>query len=301
MKTGRDVIVAALLGADEFGFSTAPLIAMGCIMMRVCHLNTCPVGVATQDPELRARFRGTAGPRRQLPDERRRGGPAADGRARRPPLRGPDRPHRPARHGRRDRPLEGRRRSTSRWCSARPMCPPASRAAARVAPEPVLEDALDWELVRRCAPALETRRAGQARPDQRAQRQPHGRRHPLRRDRPPATAPTDCPRARSRCSFTGSAGQSFGAWLAPGVTLVAARRDQRLRRQGPVGRHHRRAPARDRAVPRRGEHDRRQHGALRRHLRPRLLPRARRRALRGAQLRRRAPSSRASATTAAST
>ena len=60
MKTGRDVVVAALLGADEFGFSTAPLIAMGCIMMRVCHLNTCPVGVATQDPELRARFEGTA-------------------------------------------------------------------------------------------------------------------------------------------------------------------------------------------------------------------------------------------------
>ena len=59
MKTGRDVVIGALLGADEFGFSTAPLIAMGCIMMRVCHLNTCPVGIATQDPELRARFRGT--------------------------------------------------------------------------------------------------------------------------------------------------------------------------------------------------------------------------------------------------
>ena len=59
MRTGRDVIVGALLGADEFGFSTAPLIAMGCIMMRVCHLNTCPVGIATQDPELRKRFRGT--------------------------------------------------------------------------------------------------------------------------------------------------------------------------------------------------------------------------------------------------
>jgi glutamate synthase domain-containing protein 2/glutamate synthase domain-containing protein 1/glutamate synthase domain-containing protein 3 len=59
MKTGRDVVVGALLGADEFGFSTAPLIAMGCIMMRVCHLNTCPVGVATQDPVLRERFEGT--------------------------------------------------------------------------------------------------------------------------------------------------------------------------------------------------------------------------------------------------
>ena len=59
LRTGRDVIVGALLGADEFGFSTAPLIAAGCIMMRKCHLNTCPVGVATQDPELRKRFTGT--------------------------------------------------------------------------------------------------------------------------------------------------------------------------------------------------------------------------------------------------
>ena len=59
MKTGRDVVVAALLGADEVGFSTAPLIAAGCIMMRACHLNTCPVGIATQDPELRRRFEGT--------------------------------------------------------------------------------------------------------------------------------------------------------------------------------------------------------------------------------------------------
>jgi glutamate synthase (ferredoxin) len=58
LKTGRDVVIAALLGAEEFGFSTAPLVVMGCVMMRVCHLNTCPVGVATQDPELRRRFTG---------------------------------------------------------------------------------------------------------------------------------------------------------------------------------------------------------------------------------------------------
>ncbi|MEM9773803.1 MAG: glutamate synthase large subunit [Chloroflexota bacterium] len=58
MKTGRDVVIAALLGAEEFGFSTAPLVALGCIMMRVCQLNTCPVGVATQNPELRAKFTG---------------------------------------------------------------------------------------------------------------------------------------------------------------------------------------------------------------------------------------------------
>src|SRR6201999_1109427 len=58
VRTGRDVAIGALLGADEFGFATAPLIAAGCIMMRKCHLNTCPVGVATQDPVLRARFTG---------------------------------------------------------------------------------------------------------------------------------------------------------------------------------------------------------------------------------------------------
>jgi glutamate synthase (ferredoxin) len=58
MKTGRDVVIAALLGAEEYGFSIAPLIVLGCIMMRVCHLNTCPVGIATQDPELRKKFAG---------------------------------------------------------------------------------------------------------------------------------------------------------------------------------------------------------------------------------------------------
>lgn len=58
LKTGRDVVIAALLGAEEFGFATAPLVTLGCIMMRVCHLNTCPVGVATQDPRLRANYTG---------------------------------------------------------------------------------------------------------------------------------------------------------------------------------------------------------------------------------------------------
>ncbi len=60
LKTGRDVVIAALLGAEEFGFATAPLVVTGCIMMRVCHLDTCPVGVATQNPELRKRFTGQA-------------------------------------------------------------------------------------------------------------------------------------------------------------------------------------------------------------------------------------------------
>jgi glutamate synthase (ferredoxin) len=60
LKTGRDVVIAALMGAEEFGFATAPLVVSGCVMMRVCHLNTCPVGIATQDPELRKQFSGKA-------------------------------------------------------------------------------------------------------------------------------------------------------------------------------------------------------------------------------------------------
>ena len=59
LKTGRDVVIAALLGAEEFGVATAALVTMGCIMMRKCHKNTCPVGIATQDPRLRAKFRGS--------------------------------------------------------------------------------------------------------------------------------------------------------------------------------------------------------------------------------------------------
>lgn len=58
MRTGRDAMVAVLLGAEEIGFATAPLVVMGCIMMRKCHTNTCPVGIATQDPVLRAKFAG---------------------------------------------------------------------------------------------------------------------------------------------------------------------------------------------------------------------------------------------------
>ncbi len=60
LKTGRNVVIAALLGAEEFGFATSPLVVMGCVMMRVCHLDTCPVGIATQNPELRQKFRGQA-------------------------------------------------------------------------------------------------------------------------------------------------------------------------------------------------------------------------------------------------
>ena len=218
MKTGRDVVVAALLGADEMGFSTAPLIATGCIMMRACHLNTCPVGIATQDPELRKRFEGT-------PDhvvtylmfvaEEAAGDHAPPGRA---ALRRPDRPRRPAGRRRGDRPLEGaRRRPHPHPHDARRTAGHAAapRAARRTRRSP---RALDWTLI---AP-----RQGGDRPpppgDRRVrdpQRQPHRR-------RPALSAITEIhgaeglPPETIKFTLRGSAGQSFGAWLAPGVELT---------------------------------------------------------------------------------
>ncbi len=79
LQTGRDVVVAALLGAEEFGFSTTPLVAMGCIMMRKCHLNTCPVGIATQDPSAPREVPGHAGERHQFLLLHRRRSPPVDG------------------------------------------------------------------------------------------------------------------------------------------------------------------------------------------------------------------------------
>ena len=98
LKTGRDVVIAALLGAEEFGFATAPLVVSGCILMRVCHLDTCPVGIATQNPELRGPLLRRAGVRRDLLRVHRRGGPRAPRRARLPQHRGGDRPDQLPRH-----------------------------------------------------------------------------------------------------------------------------------------------------------------------------------------------------------
>ena len=111
MKTGRDVVIAALLGAEEYGFATAPLVVMGCIMMRVCHLNTCPVGIATQDPELRKKFTGTAGAGQNFFRFIAAGSARADVRARLPHDRRDDRPRRLSRHRSRRRHT-GRRRGS---------------------------------------------------------------------------------------------------------------------------------------------------------------------------------------------
>jgi len=217
IKTGRDVVIGALLGADEFGFSTAPLIAMGCIMMRVCHLNTCPVGIATQDPELRARFRGT--PEHvtaylMFVAEEVRGIMASLGVARFADLIG--RPE-----------LLETDEAIDHWKSrgvdlsmvlSTPELPPEMARSRTRAQAPVLDDALDWELVGLCAPALqggETVRQGPI-PVRNVNRAVGGilsgeiaRRHGAR----------GLPDGTIEISFSGSAGQSFGAWLAPGVTF----------------------------------------------------------------------------------
>ena len=125
LKTGRDVVIAALLGAEEFGFATAPLVAMGCIMMRVCHLNTCPVGVATQDPRAAREVRRQAGARRQLHALHRRGSARDHGAARLPHGRRDGRPRRPAGPGARPSIIGRPRASISRRSSTSPTCRPA--------------------------------------------------------------------------------------------------------------------------------------------------------------------------------
>jgi glutamate synthase domain-containing protein 2/glutamate synthase domain-containing protein 1/glutamate synthase domain-containing protein 3 len=215
MRTGRDVVVAALLGADEFGFSTAPLIAMGCIMMRVCHLNTCPVGIATQDPELRKRFRGTpeqAVNYLMLVAEEVREIMASLGVRRLEDL-----------VGRTD--LLDAHDAIEHWKARHvdlsmvltmpelPAGAPRRRTRSQL---PVLDDALDWDLVRKCAPALDHSEAVKLGPVsiRNVNRTVGGilsgeiaRRH----------GAAGLPEGTIEIAFSGSAGQSFAAWLAPGL------------------------------------------------------------------------------------
>jgi glutamate synthase domain-containing protein 2/glutamate synthase domain-containing protein 1/glutamate synthase domain-containing protein 3 len=217
MRTGRDVVIGALLGADEFGFSTAPLIAMGCIMMRVCHLNTCPVGIASQDPELRKRFRGT--PEHvvnylMLVADEVREIVASLGVRRLQELIG------------RTELLE-MDAAIDHWKAqkvdlsmvlASPELPPGTPRCRTRPQVPVLDDALDWELLRKCAPAVEQGESVKLGPIpvRNVNRTVGGilsgeiaRRHGSR----------GLPEGRIEIALSGSAGQSFGAWLAPGVTL----------------------------------------------------------------------------------
>jgi glutamate synthase domain-containing protein 2/glutamate synthase domain-containing protein 1/glutamate synthase domain-containing protein 3 len=217
LKTGRDVVIAALLGADEMGFSTAPLIATGCIMMRACHLNTCPVGIATQDPELRKRFTGT--PEHVVNffffvAEEVREILASLG------LRTLDEAI-----GRVD--LLSARGAIEHW-KARGVDLshilthvelPADAPRRRVKPPPaVLEDALDWRLVELAQPALDRREPVRMELEIRNRNRCVGgilSSHIAR-----AHGAEGLPEDSIAVDFAGSAGQSFAGWLAPGVTFT---------------------------------------------------------------------------------
>ncbi|MBS1895628.1 MAG: glutamate synthase large subunit [Actinobacteria bacterium] len=217
LKTGRDVVVAALLGADEFGFATAPLIAMGCIMMRVCHLNTCPVGIATQNPTLRRRFRGA-------PDhvieyfvgvaEEARRLMAGLGLARFEELVGR------ADLLEADAAIEhwkARRVDLSALLAAPDLADERPRRRLH-GPRAALDGALDRELIAAAEPALERREPVRLRRQiANVDRTVGGllsgeiaRRH----------GAAGLPEGTLKIDFEGSAGQSFGAWLAPGVSLA---------------------------------------------------------------------------------
>ena len=219
LQTGRDVVIAALLGAEEFGFATAPLIAMGCIMMRKCHLNTCPVGIATQDPVLRKQFTGQ--PEHVInffffiaeADAR------AHGQARLPHRRRDGRPRRHARSAP-GRSITGRpRASISRRSSTRPTVPVARGA-------PLHAGAGSWP---RPGARSQADRAGRSRRSKRRtpverklrhpQRAPHGGRDAGRRDRAPLRLGRACRTTPSTSSSTAPPARASARSLANGVTL----------------------------------------------------------------------------------
>ncbi len=217
MRTGRDVVVAALLGADEVGFSTAPLIATGCIMMRVCHLNTCPVGIATQDPELRKRFEGTpehvlnyvflvAEEVREI--MARLGVATFDELIGRTDLLAADEA---ITH------WKGRRIDVSALLAQPDV--PAERPRRQVTgPPPVLDDALDHALLAEAAPAIERGEPVAITAEVRNVDRTVGGILSSRLTR--AHGLEGLAEGTIRIDLTGSAGQSVGAWLAPGVDLT---------------------------------------------------------------------------------
>jgi glutamate synthase domain-containing protein 2/glutamate synthase domain-containing protein 1/glutamate synthase domain-containing protein 3 len=224
LKTGRDVVIAAMLGADEMGFSTGPLIATGCIMMRACHLNTCPVGIATQDPVLRKRFKGT--PEHVVNffffvAEEVREILASVG------LRSLDEAI-----GRVD--LLSSERAIEHW-KARgvdlthilthielPRGTPRRRVEA---PPEVLKDALDWELLEGSRAVVEGPRNGSKADAAVSMELPIRNRNRcvggiLSSHIARAHGAAGLPEDSIVVDFKGSAGQSFAGWLAPGVTFT---------------------------------------------------------------------------------
>jgi glutamate synthase domain-containing protein 2/glutamate synthase domain-containing protein 1/glutamate synthase domain-containing protein 3 len=216
LKTGRDLAIAALLGAEEFGFGTTLLVALGCIMMRKCHLNTCPVGVATQDPELRKRFAGK-------PEhvERFLRFIARDLRE-----------HMAALGFRTVDEMVGRsdlldaRPAVEHWKSKgldfSAILAPAhanGRTALRCVrgQDHELDKRFDAELLRRCAAAIERRQPVRVEMPIRNVDRAVGAR--LSGEIVKRYGPAGLPQDTVRLFFKGSAGQSLGAWLAPGVTI----------------------------------------------------------------------------------
>jgi glutamate synthase (NADPH) large chain len=215
MKTGRDVVIGALLGADEFGFATAPLVVGGCIMMRKCHLNTCPVGVATQDPVLRAKFAGkpehvvnfmffVAEEARQIMAQL--GVRKFDDLI-----------------GRSD--LLDTRKGIAHWKSrgldftrllAQPAVPPEVPRHQCEAQDHRLEHALDVKLIERCRPAIERGERVQILESARNVNRSVGAMlsGELIRQRPEGL-----PDQTIFIQMEGAGGQSFGAFLAQGITL----------------------------------------------------------------------------------
>jgi glutamate synthase domain-containing protein 2/glutamate synthase domain-containing protein 1/glutamate synthase domain-containing protein 3 len=218
MRTGRDVVIAAALGADEYGFSTAPLIALGCVMMRVCHLNTCPVGVATQDPVLRRKFTGQ--PEHVvnylfMVAEEARALMASLGVRSIAEL-----------IGRTD--LLAADEAVNHWkASGIDLAPllvvpedhvegPLRGAVHR--PPPVLFDSVDVDLLQLCRPAIERGESVRVeRPIENKNRAVGGL---LSGEIARRYGPEGLPDGTIEVFYCGSAGQSFGAWLTYGVTMV---------------------------------------------------------------------------------
>ena len=216
LRTGRDVAIGALLGADEFGFATAPLIAAGCIMMRKCHLNTCPVGVATQDPELRQRFTGTpehvinyfffvAEELRQIMAEMGfRTVEEMVGRVDRLDMR------------RVERHWKAHGVDLTRILHAVPL-EDGQKLHHTEFQDHGLAAAMDVELIKACQPAIESGQAVQLTRNIRNVNRTVGAM--LSGRIAEAHGHAGLPQDTIRIDFTGVAGQSFGAWLAHGVTV----------------------------------------------------------------------------------
>mgnify|MGYP005809629257 CR=1 FL=1 len=219
IQTGRDVVIAALLGAEEFGFSTMPLISMGCIMMRKCHLNTCPVGIATQDPELRKKFAGK--PEHVINyfffvAEQVREWMAQMG------FRTMD-----EMIGRVD--MLEMRHAAEHWKARgldfstmlyRPQVPERVARRCVQAQDHGLQQVLDYQLIEHAKPALDNKTPVQIEMPIRNVHRTVGTM--LSGEVAKRYGSEGLPHDTIRFKFTGSAGQSFGAFLAKGITLELA-------------------------------------------------------------------------------